>query len=436
MTESVKTPSERSENPKKKSFFRRHWVWMSLLVVVLGVVGFFGVRSWYRNYQASKFQSSLDSFYSTPSPLPPGRPGQIIRQEPIGVPVENGNGYRMMYYTQLPDGRLAVSSGMVFVPSSPAPAGGRKVVAWAHGTVGLGDECAPSRQQNPTTAISTWVSGMLARGYVVTATDYTGLGTAGTPYYLIGESEARDVLNSVRAAQNFLGANASNQFAVFGHSQGGHAALFTTQEASSYAPELHLVATTAAAPAAELPALLEQQYQEGVSWAIGPIVSVSWPNYYPGLSNGDVVSSAGMRNYQRLAGECVVNEVGSILFRSTIKSSYYKVDPIQNTSWYAAANNQVPQAPPKNVPTLIVQGLSDTVVLPDTTALLVSQYCAAGSNISTMWLGQTTHLPTALIAGPTVAEWLQARFEGQPAYSTCNQPLPVQPAVLPGPPSS
>ncbi len=424
-----------SPTPHKKSFLVRHFVWTGLLVLIVLLVGYLVGKNWYAQRQADQFQASLDSFYAIPSPLPAAQPGQIIREQPLGTSVQNGSGYRMLYYTQLANGDLAVSSGMVFMPSGPAPAGGRKIVAWAHGTVGLGDSCAPSRQQNPTAAIQTWIGDMLARGYIVTATDYTGLGTAGEPYYLVGDSEARDVLNSVRAAQNFPAASASNQFAVFGHSQGGHAALFTTQEASSYAPELHLVATTAAAPAAELPALLEQQYQQGVSWAIGPIVSVSWPNYYSGLQNSQVVSSAGMRNYQRLAYKCVVDEAANILLRSAVKDSYYQIDPTQNISWYNAATSQIPQAPPKAVPTLIVQGLSDTVVLPDTTALLVQSFCAAGANISTMWLGQTNHLPTALIAGPTVVQWLQARFEGQPAYSTCNQPLPVTPATAPQPPS-
>ncbi|MBI2797745.1 hypothetical protein HYX70_00410 [Candidatus Saccharibacteria bacterium] len=416
------------------SWFRRHKVWTAIFVLVLLGLAAWGIKTWYSNYQATKYQDSLDSFYTTPNPLPPGKPGQIIRSEPLGTNPPNGTGYRVMYYTQLPNGTLAVSSGMIFVPSAPAPAEGRKIVAWAHGTVGLGDNCAPSRQQNPTSAISTWIGDMMSRNYVVTATDYTGLGTAGEPYYLVGESEARDVLNSVRAAQGLLSSSASNNYALFGHSQGGHAVLWATQLAGSYAPELRLVATAAGAPAAELPALLQEQYSTGAAWAIGPIVSASWPNYYSGLSNQEVVSSAGLRNYQRLAYRCLVDETANILIRSAIKQPYYKSDPVREPDWYNAANNQVPQAPPPSVPTLIAQGLTDNVVLPNTTALLIQQYCNKNSNISTMWLGQTGHLQLALIAGPTIAEWLQARFEGQPTQSTCTQPLPLNPASIPATP--
>lgn len=76
---------------------------------------------------------------------------------------------------------------------------------------------------------------------VVVAADYPGLGTPGMHPYLIGESEGRAVLDSVRAARDLPDAGASNRFAVWGHSQGGHASLYTGELAASYAPDLRLV---------------------------------------------------------------------------------------------------------------------------------------------------------------------------------------------------
>ena len=68
---------------------------------------------------------------------------------------------------------------MAFIPTGPEPAGGRPVVSWAHGTVGLAPQCAPSRLDSPTANLP-WVQQMIARGWVVTATDYAWLGTPGT----------------------------------------------------------------------------------------------------------------------------------------------------------------------------------------------------------------------------------------------------------------
>ena len=54
------------------------------------------------------------------------------------------------------------------------------------------------------------------------------------------------------APRDFPNSGASNRFAVWGHSQGGHAALFTGELAARYAPELKLVGVAAAAPATNL----------------------------------------------------------------------------------------------------------------------------------------------------------------------------------------
>ena len=130
-------------------------------------------------------------------------------------------------------------SGAIFIPPGKAPAGGRDVIAWAHPTSGVVEKCAPSLM--PDTAGMIWgLQSMLAKGYVVVATDYPGLGTPGIHPYLIGESEGRAVLDSVRAARAMPQSGASNRFVVWGHSQGGHAALYTGELAKSYAPELEL----------------------------------------------------------------------------------------------------------------------------------------------------------------------------------------------------
>lgn len=86
---------------------------------------------------------------------------------------------------------------------------------------------------------------LLKRGYAVVAPDYPGLGTPGPHPYLVGESEGHAVLDAVRAARNAPEAHAGQRFAVWGHSQGGHATLFAGLLAQSYAPELQLVGVAA-----------------------------------------------------------------------------------------------------------------------------------------------------------------------------------------------
>ena len=191
---------------------------------------------------------------------------------------------------------------MIFVPNTPAPEGGRSGSLGTRNARVLVRIGIPSRIQNPELSnidMANWLPSAMQRGWVVTATDYVGLGTPGTPYYLIGQSEAQDVINSVRAAQNFEPAKASNQYSTFGHSQGGHSSFFAAQFSQSYAPELNLIATAAAAPALELSSLFSQQYNQVVAWAIGPDASISWPLIYKDLQLDGVLSKA-LKQYKKL----------------------------------------------------------------------------------------------------------------------------------------
>ena len=111
------------------------------------------------------------------------------------------------------------------IPGRQLLAQGRDVVAWAHPTTGVAEGCAPTRLPDLSGNIA-GLEEMLERGYVVAATDYPGLGSMGTHPYLIGVTEAHAVL-FVRAARELPDAKARDRFIVWGHSQGGHAALFT-----------------------------------------------------------------------------------------------------------------------------------------------------------------------------------------------------------------
>lgn len=206
--------------PQKGSWFVRHKIlsWIGIVSAVILLI--IAATSWFGNFQISQYQKSLQPFYTPPNPLPSTQPGYLIRTEPMNLTVAGGTAYRILYVSQTPDGQATVSSGMLFVPTTTS-SGNRRVVAWAHGTQGFADQCTPSRSQNPLNDLQNWLPEMMQRGWVVVATDYAGLGTPGDPYYLVGQSEAHDVLNSVRAARNFSAAQAGNQFVVAGHSQGG-----------------------------------------------------------------------------------------------------------------------------------------------------------------------------------------------------------------------
>lgn len=394
-----------------------------LAVVGIGVV-MLVVRTLAGRVETDHRQEQLAAFYEPPSPMPQEL-GTLVRSEKLDVTVPGATAYRILYVSERADGTRAVSGGMVFVPTAPAPAGGRPVVAWAHGTLGQGDACAPSRSANPLQDTANWLDQMMSFGWIVVSTDYVGLGTPGPNMYLVAADEARDVVNSVRAARSFPGADAGTRFAVWGHSQGGHSSLWTGHLAQSLAPELTLVGVAAAAPAAELEPITSAQWSTVVGWVIGPEILVSWPMAYPGLPVEGVVSQEGRDNYQRLAEQCVLPTAIEGYARETFRQTFFTEDPSQDPRWRTATQDQTVPVMPASMPVFVSQGTADTVVLPGPNALLQKEWCRAGSTLTMLWMGGVNHNDAAVNSGPSAVAWIADRFAGRPAGRTCDVPPPV-----------
>jgi hypothetical protein len=77
------------------------------------------------------------------------------------------------------------------------------------------------------------------------------------------------------------------------------------------------------------------------------------------------------------------------------------------------------------MPVMVAQGTADQVVLAWPNALLQKEWCAAGSTLTMLWMGEIDHLAAAKTAGPQVVTWLSELFDGKPATAACNGPTPV-----------
>jgi acetyl esterase/lipase len=162
-------------------------------------------------------------------------PGTLIQTVPLN-PALSVTGakeaYRILYSTTDQHNSPAVSTGAVFVPHGTAPPGGWPVIAWAHGTVGLGDDCTPSahpRSDRDNEYLSHW----LDQGYVVVGSDYTGLGTPGLMSYLNSVATAHAIIDSVVAAHH-MDLPLSLKWALVGQSQGGAAAVASARWATEF----------------------------------------------------------------------------------------------------------------------------------------------------------------------------------------------------------
>jgi pimeloyl-ACP methyl ester carboxylesterase len=189
----------------------------------------------------------VPAFYTWADKVP-ASPGRMLRSEPLTEQqslAEAGQNIRILYTSTdgLDTHKRIVVSGALFLPKGTPPPGGWPLMAWAHGTVGSADICAPSfagRSPRDTRYLNYW----LAQGYAIVATDYQGLGTPGLHPYGLTSPLAYGVLDSIRAV-GAGGFELSKRVVVFGQSQGGRAAFATAVYAKDYAPELDIVGVVA-----------------------------------------------------------------------------------------------------------------------------------------------------------------------------------------------
>ncbi|MDC4714796.1 alpha/beta hydrolase [Acinetobacter baumannii] len=168
--------------------------------------------------------------------------------------VDNASTIKVMTYNMANvQGKTATATAMVLFPKAIQPKDGYRVVVWEHGTVGVGDGCAPSKNAiNPRFKIL--AETLLAAGYVIIAPDYEGLGTPGVHPYLNLSSEAKSALAAVKAAKEHYGAQLKGDWMSIGQSQGGHASLGTAEFANTDASYKGAVA---GAPASSLGTIIQ-----------------------------------------------------------------------------------------------------------------------------------------------------------------------------------
>ncbi len=358
------------------------------------------------------------AFYTPPSPLPSGAPGDIIWARPLtgthALPYAT-NTLVLYHSTSVPDGSDEAESGMVSIPLGQPPEGGWPVIAYAPEDTGLADSCAWSLQDTASAGdptLAQWVE----RGFVVVRTDYEGLGTPGPYPNAIGESMARSVIDSVRAARN-LDARVGNRWVAMGHSRGGQGIFFTGDAAARRAPELVLVGTVAMAPYTAFAARLR-------IWTAYPDVPLIDGNFamelygaaaaYPDVRPDLLLTPSALALYAQVDQVCQPAVVAAWSGRRSVDT----FQPLADLQPLLAAfdANEPGTLHLGNLPILIAQGLSDFGTIPSTTNTLVQALQTNGAtNITYLTYPGTDHLGVVAASLPDVEQWVDAQLAEHPA---------------------
>lgn len=364
------------------------------------------------------------AFYdATASDIAAGGPGTLIRWQWIPGAPDRARAWRVLYRSTGLRGEPIAVSGVVIVPAGAPPPGGRPIVAWAHPTTGVVSRCAPSLALVLFNSIQ-GLRAMLSDGDIVAATDYPGLGTPGPHPYLIGVSEGRAVLDSVRAARLVPGADAGTAFAVWGHSQGGQAALFAGLLARSYAPDLHLVGVAVAAPATELTTLMNDDLDTPGGRNLTAMALWSWHRVFDAPIT-DIVVPAAVPVIDRLADECIERFFDVVTRRGPTRALSRGFLRVENLSerepWRSLLAENTPGTLPAGTPVFIAQGTADRIVLPAVTREYVAKLCRAGSDVTFVEMPGVGHAFAGRDSAAAAAAWMQARFAGKPAPDDCGR---------------
>jgi fermentation-respiration switch protein FrsA (DUF1100 family) len=329
-------------------------------------------------------------FYKPPKKLPKQHGALIWARKATGSAklADARSTNLVLYSSRTPQGAKAAVSGTVSVPKGKVPKGGWPVITWAHGTTGVADACAPSRDSATSPAhlaisyIYPDLNEWLRAGYAVVQTDYQGLGTPGKHPYLIGEAEGRSVLDIVTAARQ-LDPNISKRYLISGHSQGGQSALFAAGEASSWAPKLRLRGTVAFAPAShilEQVPLLSALTSPSPLTALATMILDGASTQSSAIDPNKLLSDEVLAQYPLLQTQCLEqlatpSELGGIPPSHLIRSGadLSPVNPV------LAAMNPLVRS---NAPMQIEQGEADTTVFKTFTDQLKDELVNAGNQLT------------------------------------------------------
>lgn len=365
--------------------------------------------------------ATFDAFYTPPVPLIAAPPGTVIRSErvtdatnlpPLAV------AYRVLYHSESITGADIAVSGMVVIPGQPSPAGGYPIATWAHATDGLAEQCAPSLQVTPT---APYTAQLLDAGLIVASTDYPGLGTPGINPYLVGQSEGQAVLDAARAARNLVDGAASDSVIIFGHSQGGQAALFAGQISKSYAPDLFVVGVVAAAPVSNVgdfgPDVPGTDSDQLSAYAV--LALYAWSLTYGDMPLSSVLTPSAIATTSALDQICI--DQATDTYAGVPTDQIFLPGWKDNPLVLAHLTENEPGMAPTSAPILVVQGTDDALIpYATTTALVTGRLCRTQHDtVEYMAFQGANHGTVVGVAQSDVLAWIAARFAGQGAPDTC-----------------
>jgi hypothetical protein len=418
---------------------------MRSLLPVLIAAAVVGCASQYRDVTgalptgALAGDSVLSPFYGVPRSLP-DRPGVMLRTEAIAAQPEltaAGRQERILYTStdaRWESGVIPVS-GTLYLPKGQAPSGGWPLVAWAHGTLGVADVCAPSwlgHKPRDATYINRW----LQQSFAVVATDYQGLGGPGPHPYLFWEAEGRSVLDAVRAALTANAGTIANELVITGQSQGSASSIGASRIAPTYAPELKLRATIATGVLPEFPEgpIKLPQLLGGTGTTRYTMLRLVGGSLRDGGPSADELVTDQARPLLTMARETCGDGIRAYEQQHGIDMrNAFIVAPTQLIGLMLPSTEMSMVRMP--APLFLGTGLADRTIPPQHQYAAAAALCAAGNSLTWKTYPGITHNGGVNAAFDDALSFVRSALSGRPVTSNCDSlvkpdaPQPASPGL-------
>ncbi|MFC7617266.1 lipase family protein [Actinokineospora soli] len=377
---------------------------------------------------------AADDVYTAPVPLPAGQPGDVIKSAPASF--NGATATKVQYLTRDAKDQAVAVSGLVLVPTAPwTGPGQRPIVGFAPFTFGMGAQCAPSKTLTGqggdivSSVQGQFVSALLGKGFAVAQTDYIGpwVSGQGEHPYVMRASAGRAVLDGIRAAQRLPGGNlpTGGPVGVYGYSEGGGGAAAAIELASTYAPELKMVAGYAGAPPADLH-VLSSSLDGGFYAAFLGFALIGIHRTYPEAGMLDLANQKGAQMFVEASKTCTMDAVFKFSFTQTSTltksgkpvSSFIAQEPFKSI----VAQNRLGTVKPA-APMLVESSPMDDVIPNKVVKQLVADWCGQGGTVKyqdlTTFSPFFSHVMGAFSGMGSGANYLADRFAGKPAPNSC-----------------
>jgi pimeloyl-ACP methyl ester carboxylesterase len=357
-----------------------------------------------------------DAFYQPPTPLAGKHGGLIWARRQTGPDALAGAARNdlLLYRSTSVGGATVAVSGSVALPKGKAPKGGWPVIAYAHGTTGSADACAPTRGYDAD-HLTSYAYPLLRRwlkaGYAIVRTDYEGLGTPGVHPFLVGASEGRSLLDAIRAARADV-RKLGTRVVIAGHSQGGHAALFAASLAPKWAPELKVRGTVALAPASHLvdqANLLPMLTSPGGGLSAFAALVVRGIDESTALDGAALLGDEAAALYPQTTTDCYLALRQPASFGGLAPAEIVRPDA-DRTAFLAALATSEPQKLRIGTPVRIDQGANDGTVFKAFTDQLASEYRKAKVKLTYEVYPGVDHAGVMTAAAKSATKWIRARL--------------------------